>query len=191
MSYLQLRDRCRKLYWQKFCSDSCKDSRKNNCEDSLPENRLAERVFEAGLLQVIPERILRRCSEKSCAKQRQKSRLFQLSWKAHAQVRANTQVKNHAKITVMILHTKSGFQSGFAISAHCKLLLSESWFYNSALFHRVYVGVKGNAPELLIRVAIDQKLAYKFPDFPIRLTEQRNFVAETSAHLYHGIRRGT
>ena len=35
-----------------------KDTHKNNCEDSLPENRLAERVLEAGLLQVIPERIL-------------------------------------------------------------------------------------------------------------------------------------
>ena len=34
------------------------DSRKNNCEDSLPQNRLAERAFQVDLLQVIPERIL-------------------------------------------------------------------------------------------------------------------------------------
>ena len=33
-------------------------SRKNNCEDSLPHNRLVKRVFEVVLVQVIPERIL-------------------------------------------------------------------------------------------------------------------------------------
>ena len=37
-----------------------KDSRKNNCEDSLTKNRLAERVFKVDKLQVIPERILNR-----------------------------------------------------------------------------------------------------------------------------------
>ena len=35
-----------------------KASRKNYCDDLLPQNWLAERVFEVGLLQVILERIL-------------------------------------------------------------------------------------------------------------------------------------
>ena len=49
-------------------------------------------------------------------------------------------IRNHAKITVTILRPKSGLQSGFSRSAHCKLLLSESFSQTSrqwkALFMR-------------------------------------------------------
>ena len=33
-------------------------SRKNNCDDSPPQDYLVGQIFENGLLQVIPERIL-------------------------------------------------------------------------------------------------------------------------------------
>ena len=45
----------------------------NNCDDSPPQNWLAERVFQIGLLQVIPERILK---SSVCSLQPERSELW-------------------------------------------------------------------------------------------------------------------